>query len=536
VPPDFDAPLRDLTVYLLKEQFSKAADAIGHPERSRLFTITASSGASTVGHLYVKAPRSHPPRWADFFDGYVDLSELGRVSSTAAVLLVKARGRLLAITFGQGRFIMVPDCWEERFGLRVALNSIPPDRLKSLDKRTFDAISTHSRVQGTREGSAFEFGVDIDQDLVRAVTGTPDDAALGHKLSGMDALHCSVRVTVEGLKALLRTYVDKNSDDSYKRRFPWIDHIADVSDKALIAELDALLVDTINGDRERCWLCVPEIIDWNRTGGFRYAFTLRAPIFHDLRFDDFLDTLDDADVDIHMLRRRRAHCVDNEGRALEDWSIYRCIYGELELRGRTYVLSTGRWYRVETDFVTAVNAHFDQLPRYATPLPEYDDASEAHYCVRVARESPATYALMDQKMIQIGGAHGQVEFCDLFTSTKDLLHLKRYGASSVLSHLFSQGLVSGEAFRSDSAFRTQAADLLPEPFRSFSGDQPLKPEEYQFVFGAISEKSGSLRLPFFSRVNIRQATRRLQAFGYRTALAKIQVTDARTKLKRFAPR
>src|SRR5213596_3762877 len=62
-----------------------------------------------------------------------------------------------------------------------------------LDKRTFDAISTHSRVQGTREGSAFEFGVDIDQDLVRAVTGTPDDAALGHKLSGMDALHCGVR-------------------------------------------------------------------------------------------------------------------------------------------------------------------------------------------------------------------------------------------------------------------------------------------------------------------------------------------------------
>jgi uncharacterized protein (TIGR04141 family) len=45
--------------------------------------------------------------------------------------------RLFALTFGQGRFLLHPDAYEEWFGLVVTLNSIGSDALRSIDKRTF---------------------------------------------------------------------------------------------------------------------------------------------------------------------------------------------------------------------------------------------------------------------------------------------------------------------------------------------------------------------------------------------------------------
>ena len=529
-----EIPQRDLTIYLLKEQVKHPAEVVREAERLKCFTIT--DGATTIGDLYVRSPKSRVPRWAEFFKGHLDTAELGRVASTSAVLVVKTRNRLFALTFGQGRFLMVPDSWEERFGLRVVVNCIDPAKLRSLDKRTFDALSTHTRIQGTREGSAPDFGLDVEQDLVRAVTGTPNDDLYGSRLSGMDSLHSAIRTTVADLKPLLRRYQEKSADDSYKNTFPWIDHIAEVNDKKLIGDLDELLVQAINGEREHCWLCIPEIIDWGRTAGFRYGFSRKSAEFQDLSFDGFLETVDGDVPDAAFLRRRHAYRIDNEGNVSDEWQIYRCVYCKLEHGNRTYLLSSGRWFRIDKEFVQTVNAFFEALPRYERELPEYDDASEGAYCARVAGAFPNDYALMDQKTIQIGGAYGRVEFCDLFTATKDLIHVKRYGASSVLSHLFSQAAVSGEAFRADPDFRAGALARLAEPFRLFTRGHIPQPAEFQVVFAIVSEKAEPLELPFFSRVNLRQASRRLQAFGYRTSLLKIQVAEARAKLKRYLDR
>lgn len=315
--PNRETPQRDLTIYLLKQQFRNATEAIRAPGHLKTFTIT--SGGNTVGELFVKSPRAHVPKWAEFFKGHVDVSELGRVASTAGVLMIKTRNRLFALTFGQGRFLLVPDSWQERFGLKVAVNCIDPDKLRSLDKRTFDALSTHSRIQASSEGSAPDFGLDVEQDLVRAVTGTPNDETYGARLSGMDSLHCAVRTTVDGLKSLLCGYAEKSEDDTYKRHFPWIDHIAEITDKPLAEQLDAELITIINGQRERCWLCVPEIIDWGRTSGFRYCRSARCAEYQDLNFDGLFESIEGGVPDPAFLRRRHAYRVDNEGNVLDEW-------------------------------------------------------------------------------------------------------------------------------------------------------------------------------------------------------------------------
>jgi uncharacterized protein (TIGR04141 family) len=131
-----------------------------------------------------------------------------------------------------------------------------------------------------------------------------------------------------------------------------------------------------------------------------------------------------------------------------------------------------------------------------------------------------------------------IEFCDLFTLQRDLIHVKRYGASSVLSHLFAQGVVSGELFASTQAFRSEVRRRLPRSHRHLvePKERPAN-QAYRVIFAIISEQSGqALSLPFFSRVNARNAIRRLMGLGYRIGLAKIAVDGAFALTRRFPAR
>src|SRR5262249_7216110 len=143
--------------------------ALRNPSTLKLIEVRRNS--TKLGDLYVQQSRSHLPRWAALFEEYIDdVTSLGRVSTSAAVFLVQSGGRLFAVVFGQGRSLIAPGSWEERFGLRVVLNTIDANSLRSIDKWTFDAISRHTRVQASREAPVREFGLDIEQDLLRAAT------------------------------------------------------------------------------------------------------------------------------------------------------------------------------------------------------------------------------------------------------------------------------------------------------------------------------------------------------------------------------
>lgn len=525
-------PLCALTIYLINESYQSEDLILKSKSNLTKFPIRSRSH---IGDLYVQSTRSNIPRWASFFDGYVNANQFGKVSSPAAVFLVRADRRMFAITFGQGRHLLDPGCWEERFGLKVALNCIGENQLRSIDKRSFDALSLHTREQASHEAKPEDFGLDIEQDLLRAVTGAPNDSQLGQSVSGMDALTVRARVELENIQDLLSLYYRKFQDTSYRSRFPWVDHIAEVTSVSLRQTLDTNLVSRIQSQSfDRCWLAAPEIIDWGRVSGFRYGFGARSPELHDIHFPSFLESVDDpSEISRELLNRRRIYCMEGDTQ-LHTWPVYRCIYCELDLEGNSYHLSGGKWYRVDTDFVETVNASFRQIPRYETGLPEYNDTSEGAYNQRVAQEHPQTFTLMDEKLIPRGGGPNKIEFCDLLSRSNDLIHVKRYGGSSVLSHLFAQGKVSAELFLMDKEFRAKLNGILPEIHRlSNVNDRPV-PDRYQVVFAVVSDRPEDLTLPFFSRLNLRHAVRTLQAYGYKVALAKISVNETLAKLSRYA--
>src|SRR5690606_24117964 len=134
----------------------------------------------------------------------------------------ETEGRLFAVTFGHGRFILKPEAFEERFGLLVTLNSVPANALRSIDKRTF-VDDQNSRVQTSQAAAALEFGVNIERDLIRGIVGRPNQDGLGNKLAGADSLTASIEVEIPEFGTLLRRYLKAFESKEYQRTFPWVD-------------------------------------------------------------------------------------------------------------------------------------------------------------------------------------------------------------------------------------------------------------------------------------------------------------------------
>lgn len=523
---------------LAKPTITVPRDVVEGPAGLRHFPIDDTEASRT--DLYVPAPSTKLPKWASFFYSRVPPDTFGLASSVGALLTLRHKDRVFAITFGTGRFHLKQDCWEDSFGLRVALNCIGNNVAKSIDKHTLDPLARHTREQASREATASEFGLDIEQDLLRAVTGRPTDTLnFGKWITGTDTLHLSVPVTLSGVPDLMDRLYAKHLDNSYQKTFPWVDQIAQVRDAALESVLVSLLVQELrSGKRKQTWMAVPEVMAWDNVGGFRFPAAKGPRIeYHDIHIAHFLGSLrDPTDIDEDLLKSRVVECVDADGNELKRWKVFRCLYSELEYQGDAYLLTAGTWYKVRRNFVKQVNEAVAGIPDYERTLSEYDDASEGHYVKRVAKADPKHFAAMEGKTIVYGGGASKIEFCVLITAKRDLIHIKRYGQSAALSHLFAQGLTSGELFQTDPDFRRALNAKLPTDHRLADTAKRPKQGDYGVVFAVVSDRPGPLVLPFFSRLNLKHAMRRLDGYGFRVAKAKILVSDARAKLQRIRSR
>jgi uncharacterized protein (TIGR04141 family) len=528
----------NLSILLLKDDFEDFDQVVQDDFRTKKFIIEDNSQA--IGTLYVRSSIPNPPKWASLFDGFIEIENIGINTTVGAVLLTESEGKKFAVTFGHGRYLIKPDSWIERFGLKVALNSIGTNKIRTIDKSTFDSISRQSKEQASKETDARDFGLDIEQDLLRAVTGVPKSPALGKRIYGMDSLSVTTDIKIEQIDGLLKRIYAKYLDDSYKKEFPWVDHISGVKDKTAIGDLDALLFSHIaSGKIERIWMAVPEIIEWDKVGGFCYKMSKTNPEFQDIHLPDFIDSLNESDRENpgkETFTKKFVYCIDSEGYLMHKWQAYKCLYCELEKGTETYLLNGGKWYVVEKDFVVSVNRAYAEIPNYEIKLPKYNDESEGKYNERVSQEMADHFVLMDKKNISYGGGHSKIEFSDLFSVDRDIIHVKRYGSSSVLIHLFAQGRLSGELFQMEKSFRRIVAGMMPDGFKIKNSDQRPKSDEYQIVYAIISDAPGELDIPFFSRLNLKNSARNLRGLGFRVAKLKIDVDEEKVKLKKYRQR
>lgn len=516
---------RVLSIFLTNEGTAddELLDDTRHP------TSTPIEVGGIHGTLYTTSNPVSSPKWASFFASAIDVYALNlQTASASAVLALRVGERLFAVTFGYGRHLLNPLVVESSFGLRVTLNAVASDKIRSIDKKVFEGISTHTREQASKDTSIGDFGLDVERDVLRAVVGTSTDPALGARLAGMDALTATCKLSLDGLPALLGAYLSKSLETTYKQRYPWVDNIREVREKRLKSRLDEELLNILaETDNPKAWLAVPDLVDWNDIEGFKYSAAKSADLFPDLHLRDYLDKVLNKTPSIDTLRSQRVYGIrTTTNQAFDKWPVYRCLYAEVTLDQQTYLLTGGAWYSVDVDFMNMINAAVNAIPQTSfVPLDYTEGDDEADYNKKLASWLAGAYCL-DGHTIQYGGGRSKVEFCDVISPSRQLMHVKRYAGSSVLSHLFAQGVVSATSFLRDATFRTEVNRLLPDELRLANTNVQPNASDYEIAYVVASRSAKPLTpasLPFFSRVTLRNAHLTLASMGFKVTLTKAQV-------------
>lgn len=519
-----------LTVFLIKKEYAEPKEFLAVDGYS---VIDVNAGDEHVGKLVYKGGFRSKPSWVEIFRAVpeFDAKDIWNQSSKA-LFIVKWEARWFCFTFGHSRHLIEEHAYERDFGLKVALNLSDPQAIKSIDKTNIGYISLHSKEQATREIELGSFEFDDDIDLLKSITGrTPkDDDGKQETFSGRDSVSMYTKVSIALFADVAKRLHSAFVDTKYKERYPWLDKVRAARDKVITQQLDAELVARMQaGNLSGVWLAIPEVVIWEDFDGFSFTVKKDRPekpgpvLYQDIEIHDWLEHSKNVDhLDPDKLRSRKVLGYWKDGRPPSQWSIYRCLNAEITLDGKKYILNDGDWYNIDVQYVTEINAFFRSIEDSALLLPPYGAKTEPEYLKAASSASP-DYALMDRKEVMIGGKRSRVEFCDLYSKNRDIIHVKRYGGSSLLSHLFSQALVSGESFLHDVAFRSAVNDFLPDGFKLLDPFAQPDPKEYAVCIAIMSKEPGPLEIPFFGKVAFRHAVTTLQRFGYRVSKLKIGI-------------
>ena len=513
-----------LSVYLIKQELIEFADIVR--EKCEKMNI---SGLGTF--YYIESRPRTPPWLRKFFGGHLEESLFKNASSKGVLLTsVKVNGesRIFAVPFGYGWNLLEPGSWESRFGLKVVVNIAEQDGVRRIDKMNVSAIPKDSSEQLSKFGVVNDFGFDIEQDLLRGITAKTAASYsedFGDIVTGKDPLTVSVKVDHSSVKSFLKVCYEQYQSQRYKSTFEWIDQIKSIQDPKLIEKLDEkMIADIIGENHEKVWMAVPEIIEWEKLSGFSYRSSV--PRASDIRLDEFLQSLTKKakeDISLNTFKGKKISCLDVDDNPLKGpWKAYECLHCELLHDEKTYILSNGKWFEIDQGFAQTVRKNYEEL-RDAQPartLPPCKNQYEGEYNEGVAEKEKDIHC-MDRELIPHGGRYNKIEFCDLYTKKKEIIHVKHYGQSAVLGHLFWQGVVSGEVFRDSTEFRKKVNHKLPADYQLQDPAEPPKFSEYTIIFAIISASDRKLEIPFFSKVALKNAKRTLANLGFKVRLQKI---------------
>jgi uncharacterized protein (TIGR04141 family) len=514
-----------LSIYLAKSGIGCDVSKAINLEKSKPPIAMEVQGVEAT--LYVKKePPKPPPPWTKLFTDHQDLPEdiFGGRKSVGAALVIRLEENLFVLTFGTGFHLLKNEAVERDFGLRVTLNSVDPDKLRSLDKASYDHNPLNSRTQSSIDLGVFDLDVDSEMDMLYAVTGVSTVPIFGSHVTGRDALTLVLEINLNGLKEILTECLSRYKT-SLPKDFEWVENIQRVKDKELHEVLDLELDDILaKGEFKNMWLGEPEIIDWESQIGYSFDLYQKTPRHVVLIIDDLVQYFNDKSISLtsENLRNQTIHINDNEYNSIKKWSAYRCLYAEVSTESEHYILRNGQWYIVNTDFVDSVDKFLEGFDAYDFEFPTYSHDREEDYNEFVS-SSYGNIELMDKKFVKIGGPHDKLEFCDLIKDSSEFIHVKYYRSSATLSHLFSQGFVASEAFVGDVDFRKRLNDKLPNTSKLSCTDSRPDPSAYKIIYAIATNKDMPKELPFFSKVTLKNALKTLKTLNFSVSISAIKV-------------
>ena len=528
---------RSFSIYLLKEGFNssnalKEDHSLGEP----VHAANLPKGAT----LYLRESEPIPPWWKSFWGISQDLYQ----SSAGAVIFLPVDGRHFVLTFGHAYHDLKDESYVYDFGLRVTLNSLDPQKLKSTDILS-PAVAKRQRIQSPIGTDLTYFDFDKDSTILKTLTGKVKNEykELFRNATGASNLKISSKASPDGILKLCRQAYDVYRKDDYKESFPDVQNISPIKDPATLRTLDKKLLDVFNEGSKDLVLAIPEIIDFQDNLDISFSGLGSSPTYEDVfigYYRDYLKNANNSIVSIETLKSHQLHVCDENGIAKKSFSVYKCLLFDGEVNNVHFHLCEGNWYQVEKEYIKRLSLFLD--PLFANiDFPDFNHESENAYNLHVANNNKK-YVCLDKTSIAPSGQTG-VEPCDLYCALNGygyLYHVKISTRSSSLSHLFNQGVNAVELMKLDEASQTKMVDLIK---KNLNGNDettyatPIKARQFKVTYVIATHKDGkkkSANLPLFSRISLMRCMKSLILMSVESTICF--VNDVSEKKEKKNPR
>lgn len=475
--------------------------------------------------LYFQESKIKKPTWLKSF--FLDNSKLLALqfssSSTSALLITsvtyKSKIYTFAIAFGYGRYLLKDNITVPDFGLKTALNLMVGGKIRALNRNTLSSNPKIISEQITIPGTTADFSIDYDTDLIKSISGIASNIELAKLITGKDSLSFNTESNFSNIDVLLKKCLKHYSKKDYTKEFSWIDNIKYVTVSSLIDELDKKLLDKIQNKDQNVIIAAPQMLDWEEIDGFTYNNSVNAVKYEDLDIAQFYASFVDlSKTNIEDIKKKRINCWGSSSESqLAKWSPYECLFVDLQVKNERYILSNAKWYNINPSFYAKIEKFYKSIKQSSIKFPPHADSLEEDYNKTLSKLLKAE--LLDKKNISYGGGHSKIEVCDVFTDNKEIIHVKVHHGSASLSHLFSQGAVSGELLIAEADFRKKVRSKLStsaKPLITLSGFVASK---YTITFVVLKQKTQSI--PFFSKITLFNAHKKLTTLGYSVCLNEV---------------
>ena len=510
-------------------------------------------GASIAGDIVIATLRGNPqiPAWQRFVQDALALQDFARSSLSLGAIIFDAidyqnTTRWLAWTFGSGSRALKRSATDPRFGLLVALNALAAGhvsddnepsshkgvKLSDLRYRQRGPYAQQTGHRSTRGIPLSGFRMDPQSDLLSAVGGHTADPMLVDVLGGRSVRFRADVSNLDDLTRLEAQIVQRSIDDAYRAEFAWVDNVTLIEDEDVIATLRTELANQVLQTPVPPTVDVilpDDLLDVDDTRSIQYVL---PPKKWQTQADS--TTLTVSQVAYLLRKHGEGHETDglaDELRFLDasrsligSQTIFECLSAELSLAGYEYIAYDGDFYRVEPGFVRNIDAEIETIQEARCKLPCYEGSDERTFNTKVGAECSNDFVVLDRSLIYLANQTG-VESCDMVGRPGTLIHVKRRGKSSTLSHLFMQAVNSCELLTGSADARDQlrqmvlssaATDHLKSDILNIADKLDQGHRGLQIVFAFLGDWRGKtvLNLPLFSRISLVQASRRINQLAH----------------------
>lgn len=362
---------RPFSIYLLKEEY----DATNSLREDHDLEAAEATDLPEGAVLYILDSDPKPPWWRSYFGVTEPLLQQFK----GALVFLPVGDRWFALSFGQVFHHLNDAAYEYDFGLRVTLNSVDPNELKSADM-VAPGVARRKRTQVPVSTELTYLDFDGNSEIIKSLTGRVKEEyeELFRNATGSASLKVSLDLEPDELPGICETLLTLYDAEDYKASFPNIQNISPVNDPSKIAELDELLLSSLKAKDGKTTLTIPDIIDYRDNTCCIFQGDGRASdVFPDISIEEFYEFLGDdynlAGMTIEAFRTFRMMLTDVDGAPGRSYSVYRSLIydGEPLGEGIVYHLCEGKWYRVEKSYIERLKNYLD-AKCFDSDLPPYN--------------------------------------------------------------------------------------------------------------------------------------------------------------------